>query len=110
VIGHAFAKPSSKELMGFGTTLEAQAAFVRNCGRGFLDDEAFVRRGGKHPPAAGVFYDVRVVGFRIVGEYRELEAVLALGFGMTGAGVATGFAQRRQDVAEEADRRWFKVR
>src|SRR6266851_5318714 len=95
--------------MRFGTALEAEAAFVRDHGGGFLDDEAFVRRGGKHPPATRVFHDVRIVGLRVVGEYREFEAVLALGLGMTRAGVATGFAQRWQDVAEKADRRWFQA-
>ena len=107
-VGHAFAQPTGKDLMRFGTTPEAEAAFVRHHGGGLLDDEAFVRRGGKHAPAARVFYDVRVIGLRVVGKYRELEAVLALGLGMTRARVATRFAQRWQDVAEEADRRWFK--
>ena len=107
-VGHAFAQPADEELMRFGTTLEAEAAFVRDRGGGLLDDEAFVRRGGKHSSAARVLYDVRVVGLRVVREYRELEAVLALRLGMTRAGVATGFAQRWQDVAEEADRRWFE--
>src|SRR2546428_1996819 len=104
-VSHAFPQPTEQELMRFGTTLEAETAFVRDCCGGLLDDEAFVRRGGKHPPAARVFYDVRVVGLRVVGEYRELEAVLALRLGVTRASVATGFAPRWQDVAEEADRR-----
>src|SRR5439155_4745105 len=58
-VGHAFAQPADEELMGFGTALEAEAAFVRDGGSGLPDDEAFVRRGGKDPSAARVLDDMR---------------------------------------------------
>src|SRR2546430_11113896 len=53
-VGHAFAQPADEDFVGFRTVLEAEAAFVRDRSGGLLNDEAFVRRGGKQAPAARV--------------------------------------------------------
>ena len=85
--------------MRFGTALEAEAAFVRDGRRGLLDDEAFVRRSGKHPSSARVFDDMRVVGPGIVGEHRQFEPILALGFCVTRSGEPNFFLFARRAFA-----------
>ena len=100
-IGHALAQPADEQLVGLRAALEAQTSLVRQRHGRLLEQEAFVGRRWEHAPAPSLLDDLGIVGFRIVGEDRQLETVLPFGFRVARASVAARLAQRRQNVAEE---------
>ncbi len=65
--------------------------------------QAALRSGPVHAPGIDIVRQGAVIEERIVTTQRKLEAVLALGGTVTGAGVAAQLAHDRHDILHEAD-------
>src|SRR5687768_5113154 len=88
-------------MVSFRARFDALAAAVFESGGGFEEEKTFFRCGGEDATATGVFHDFIVVGFWIVAEDGEFEAVLAFGFGVATAGHTAGFGHHGKDIANE---------
>ena len=83
--------------------LEAAPAHVGDRTGGLEKDEAPRRLQRVGAPAGGLARQRHVVGLGVVTAQRQLEAVLARGGSVTGAGVASHLGHHGDDVVAEAD-------
>ena len=98
---HPLADPAGQRVVLGRADGELLAPAVGDLGRRLADQEARGRAGREHSPPPPVLDQRLVIRLRVEPEQAETEAVLAAGFAVTTAGVATVLGEDRHDLADE---------
>ena len=99
----AVQNPLAQELMFARTGLDRLATFMRDFAERLEQHERVIHVHAVEAATGEIVHQRSVVVFRIVAAQGKLEAVLALGRAVTGAGIATGLREHGLDVANEID-------
>ena len=108
LVHHAITNPLYQHALRFGSGFDAPARLMRHGECRLLDDQALLWKRREHPPTACVLDNLAPVILGIVGEYRELESILAIRLGVACARVAASLTQDRQHVIHQAQ--WLVLR